>query len=84
MKAKERAEVQRKKQQEREAATTQKALQLSQKGKRAASQSIKPQAKRRRGAQPAEGGAGSKDPAPSPPPKTNSRGRKINLPKKFK
>jgi hypothetical protein len=83
-KAEERAELQRKIQQEREAATAQKALQLSQKGKRAASQSIQPKAKRRRGAQPAEGGAGGEDPAPSHPPKTNSRCRKINLPKKFK
>lgn len=83
-KAKERAELQRKKQQEKEAATTQKALQLSQRGKRTASQSIGPRVKRRRGAQAAEGGAGGGDPAPSPPPKVNSRGRKINLPKKFK
>jgi hypothetical protein len=61
-----------------------KALQLSQKGKRAASPSIGPKAKRRRVAQPAKGSAHSGDPAPSPPPKINSRGRKINLPMKFK
>jgi hypothetical protein len=82
--AAERAELQRKKQQEKEAATAQKALQLSQKGMRAASQSIRPKGKRRRGAQPAEGDAGDTDPAPSPPPKVNSGGRKINLPKRFK
>jgi hypothetical protein len=40
-------------------------------------------AKSRRG-QAAEGSAGSGDPALSPPPKVNSRGRKINLSKKFK
>jgi hypothetical protein len=83
-KAAERAELQRKKQQEKEAATAQKALQLSQKGKRAALPSIRPNAKRRRVAQPAKGGPGGGDPAPNPPPKINSRGRKINLPKKFK
>jgi hypothetical protein len=57
---------------------------LSQKGKRAASPSIGLKSKRRRVAQPAKGGAGGGDPAPSPPPKINSRGRKINLPKKFR
>ncbi|KAF1950452.1 hypothetical protein CC80DRAFT_496873 [Byssothecium circinans] len=83
-KAAERAEIQRKKQQEKEAATAQKSLQLSQRGKRAASQKAGPKAKRARVAHAVEGGGGGGKPALSPPPKVNSRGRKINLPKKFK
>ncbi|KAF1961300.1 hypothetical protein CC80DRAFT_488609 [Byssothecium circinans] len=83
-KAAERAEIQRKKQQEKEAATAQKSLQLSQRGKRAVSQKAGPKAKRARVAHAVEGGGGGGEPAPSPPPKVNSRGRKINLLKKFK
>jgi hypothetical protein len=70
------------KKEEREAAATQKALQLSQKGERKASQKSKPRAKRARVAQPAEGGGSGRAPA-TPPPIKNTKTRTVKLPARF-
>jgi hypothetical protein len=69
-----------KKKQERNAATLQKSHDTANRAKRAASQSaVKNPTKRRRAT-----AAAAEPPPPSPPIRTTTRGRKINLPGKYK
>jgi hypothetical protein len=78
------AHARREKQQQKDAANATKSLQLSQRGKRPASK--KPALKRARGRRAVGAASGAAPtPAPSDPsPTVNSRGRSINLPKKFR
>ncbi|KAF1936086.1 hypothetical protein EJ02DRAFT_355103, partial [Clathrospora elynae] len=79
-KAAQTAEHARIKQAQNEAQNTEKALQLSQKGKRKASSKPSTQKRRKVAREVVE----VEEPAPAPPPRTSRRGRNINLPKKFK
>jgi tRNA nucleotidyltransferase/poly(A) polymerase len=67
----------------KQARNAEKALQLSQNGKRKASQQPAAKLKQKRRAVAAVGGALEEPAPPAPPPKTTSRGRNVNLPKKF-
>lgn len=83
VKAAEVAERKAEKERQKQARNAEKAVQLPQTGKRKASQSTAPQNQHKRGCL----GGGSRPIArgrsPTPPPKLNSRGRKIAPPKRF-
>lgn len=83
VKAAEVAERKAEKERQKQARNAEKAVQLPQTGKRKASQSAAPQNQHKRGCL----GGGSRPIArgrsPTPPPKLNSRGRKIAPPKRF-
>jgi hypothetical protein len=61
-----------------------KALQLSQRGKRKASQSTAPRKKQNCGGAALRSGVALAERSPSPPPKTSTRGRNIKLPSKYR
>jgi hypothetical protein len=83
-KAAERAAARELKKQQSNAATSQKSRDTPNKGKRITSRSAVQKRAPRRGIV----GAASRDvvpsPLPEPPPKTTSRGRRINVPQKFR
>jgi hypothetical protein len=70
--------------QQRDAATSQNSRDAPNKGKRAASRSAAPKITKKRRVVGAGSGAEAASPLPQPPPKTTSRGRQINVPKKFR
>jgi hypothetical protein len=72
------------KKQQRDAATSQKSRDTPNKGRRAASQSAIQKRAPRRSVIGAARGDVVPSPLPEPPPKTTSRGRRINVPSKFR
>jgi hypothetical protein len=72
------------KKQQRDAATSQKSRDTPNKGRRAASRSAVQKRAPRRSVVGAARGDVVPSPLPEPPPKTTSRGRRINVPSKFR
>jgi hypothetical protein len=61
-----------------------KAMKLSQRGKRTASQPAAPNKQQKRGAAASAAEASAPRPEPTPPPKTTTRGRNVKLPSKYR
>ena len=80
----ERVAAKERKQQERDAAIALKPHDKLKKGKRTASHSAAKIPTKRRRAPAAAAAAAAEPPPPSPPLRTTTRGRKVNLPSKYK
>jgi hypothetical protein len=72
------------KKQQRDAATSQKSRDTPNKGKRAASRGAVQKTAKKRRVVGARSGVDVPSPLPEPPTKTTSRGRRVNVPKKFR
>jgi hypothetical protein len=81
---KERAEKAAERQHQKDERDRAKALQLSQKGKRKASQVSSASNKRQKRVGAARAGTQVQEEPPAPPPKLTSRGRNVNLPSKYR